>query len=115
MKKKIEEERLKSQCGSKPAGAEAMIHILQQLRESSPDFDVFSADAVKAFYDLSRELTTTKLKEQAPQAFNLFMDKRNNSSDAFFFGLAQGVVRLKQSEGGSPGSIALSRLIVKNI
>ena len=25
-------------------------------------------------------------------------------SDAFFFGLAQGVVRFKQSEGGSPGS-----------
>ena len=35
---------------------------------------------------------------------NLFLDKYNNSSDAFFFGLAQGVVRFTQSEGGSPGS-----------
>ena len=45
-----------------------------------------------------------KEKEEAPQAFHLFMDKYNNSSDAFFFGLAQGVVRFTQSEGGSPGS-----------
>ena len=28
----------------------------------------------------------------------------NNSLDAFFFGLAQGVARFAQSEGGSPGS-----------
>ena len=100
LKKKIEKEKLKNQYGSKPAGAEAMIHIFQQLRESNPDFDIFSADAVKAFYNLNRDLTMMKLKEQAPQVFNLFMDKYNNSSDAFFFGLAQGVVRFKQSEGG---------------
>ena len=104
LKRKIEKEGLKNQYGSKPAGAEAMIHIFQQLRESNPDFDIFSADAVKAFYNLNRDLTMMKLKEQAPQVFNLFMDKYNNSSDAFFFGLAQGVARFTQSEGGSPGS-----------
>ena len=81
-----------------------MIHIFQQLRESNPDFDIFSADAIKAFYNLNRDLTMKKLKDQAPQVFNLFMDKYNNSSDAFFFGLAQGVARFTQSEGGSPGS-----------
>ena len=81
-----------------------MIHKFQQLRESNPDFDIFSADAIKAFYSLNSDLTMKKLKEQAPQVFNLFMDKYNNSSGAFFFGLAQGVVRFTQSEGGSPGS-----------
>ena len=69
LKKKIEKEKLKNQYGSKPAGAEAMIHIFQQLRESNPDFDIFSADAVKAFYNLNRDLTMMKLKEQAPQVF----------------------------------------------
>ena len=48
LKKRIERERLKNQYGSKLAGAEAMIHIFQQLRERNPDFDVFSADAIKA-------------------------------------------------------------------
>ena len=104
LKKRIEKEKLKHQYGSKSAGAEAMIYIFQQLRERNPDFDVFSAVAVKAFYNLNRDLTMKKLKEEAPQVFNLFLDKYNNSSDAFFFGLAQGVVRFTQSEGGSPGS-----------
>ena len=81
-----------------------MIHIFQQLRERNPDFDVFSADAVKAFYNLNRDLAMKKLKEEAHQVFNLFVDKYNNSSYAFFFGLAQGVARFTQSEGGSPGS-----------
>ena len=79
-----------------------MIHIYQQLRERNPDFDIFSADAIKAFYNLNRDLAMKKLKEEAPQVFNLFVDKYNNSSDAFFFGLAQGVARFTQSEGGSP-------------
>jgi len=48
------------------------------------------------------------LKEEAPEAFNLFMDRRYNSSNAFFFGLVQGVARLVQSEGGSPGAPEMS-------
>ena len=32
------------------------------------------------------------------------MDKYNNSADAFFLGLVQGVKRFVQSEGGSPGA-----------
>ena len=67
LKKSIEKEKLKNQYGSKPAGAESMIHIFQQLRESNPDFDIFSADAIKAFYNLNRDLTMEKLKDQAPQ------------------------------------------------
>ena len=42
--------------------------------------------------------------------FNLFIDKYYNSSNAFFFGLAQGVARFVQSEGGSPGSPEMSFL-----
>ena len=52
----------------------------------SPDCDVFSADAVKAFYNLNRDLAMKKLKSECPEAFNLFMDKYNNSTNAFFTG-----------------------------
>ena len=38
------------------------------------------------------------------------LDKYNNSSKAFFFGLAQGVARFEQHEGGSPGSPEISFL-----
>ena len=53
----------------------------------NPDYDVFSADAVKAFYSLNRDIAMRKLKEVAPQVFNFFMDKYNNSVNAFFYGL----------------------------
>ena len=62
---------------------------------------MFLADAVN--YNLNRDLALRKIKEEALQVFNLFMDKYNNSSNAFFFGLAQGVARFTQAEGGSPG------------
>ncbi len=39
-------------------------------------------DAVKAFYNLNRDIALKKLKEVAPQFFNLFMDKYNNESNA---------------------------------
>ena len=51
-----------------------------------------------------------KLKEVAPQVFNFFMDKYNNSANAFFYGLARGVATFVQSEGGSPGSPEMSFL-----
>ena len=67
-----------------------MTHIFQQLRVQNPDFDVFSADAIKAFYSLIRGLALRKLKEEVPEAFKIFMNKRDNSSNAFSFGLVQG-------------------------
>ena len=51
-----------------------------------------------------------KLKEVAPQVFNFFMDKYDNSANAFFYGLAKGVATFVQSEGGSPGSPEMSFL-----
>ena len=39
----------------------------------NPDYDAFSADAVKALYNLNRDATMRKLKEVAPQVFNFFM------------------------------------------
>lgn len=69
---------------------------------------MFLADAVN--YNLNRDLALRKIKEEALQVFNLFMDKYNNSSNAFFFGLAQGVARLMQHEGGTPGSPEISFL-----
>ena len=38
------------------------------------------------------------------------MDKYNNSSNAFFSGLAQGVKKFVQAEGGSPGAPEMSFL-----
>ena len=60
-----------------------MIHVFQQTRVQNPDFDVFSVDAIKAFYNLNTDLALRKLKEEAPLMFNLFMNKYNNSSNAF--------------------------------
>ena len=70
----------------------------------------FSADALKAFYNLNRDIALKKLKEVAPQRFNLFIDKRNNTSNAFFFGLSKGVASFTQSEGDSPDSPEMSFL-----
>ena len=39
-----------------------MIHIFQQTIIQNPDFDVFSADAIIAFYNLNRDLAMKKLK-----------------------------------------------------
>ena len=103
MKKRVENEKFKHHYGSKPAGAEAMIYIFIQIRQS-PKLKLwhFSADAIKAFYNLNRDL--------ALEVFNLFMDKYNGSSNAFCFGLTQGVA---QSEGGSPGAPDMS--FVENV
>ena len=89
-----------------------MTRMLQQARgrTQKPSFDAFSADAVKALYSLNRGLAMKKLKAERPERFSLLMDKRNGSSNALFFGLAQGVQRLAQSEGGGPGSSEASLL-----
>ena len=55
LKKRVVKESLKRQRGAKPAGAEAIVHTFQQIRVlQNPDFDVFSADAVKAVYSLKQ-------------------------------------------------------------
>ena len=110
LKKKLQSEHLKHQYGTKSAGAEAVVHTFQQVISQNPDYDVFSADAVKAFYNLNRDITMRKLKDVAPQVFNFFMDKYDNSANAFFFGLARGVATFKQTEGGAPGSPEMSFL-----
>ena len=48
LKRQVEMKNFHHQFGSKPSGAEAMIHMFQQVIIQSPDCDVFSADAVKA-------------------------------------------------------------------
>ena len=110
LEKAIENGQLKRQCGTKSAGAETVIRVFQQTMEQNPNFDVFSADAIKAFYNLNRDKALKRLKEVAPQRFILSMDKRNNASNAFFFGLSKGVASFTQSEGGSPGSPEMSFL-----
>ena len=89
LKKTIENEQLKNQYGAKPAGAETVIHIFQQTIVQNPNYDIFSADAIKAFYNLNRDIALRKLKQVAPKYFNMFMDKHNNASNAFFFGLSK--------------------------
>ena len=110
LKKNMEKRIFKHQYGTKKAGAETMIHSFQQVLVQNPDYDIFSADAIKAFYNLNRDLAMKRFKEECPEFFNLFMDKYNNSADAFFLGLVQGVKRFVQSEGGSPGAPEMSFL-----
>ena len=57
--------------------------MLQQAITQKPSFDAFSADAVKAFYSLNRDLAMKKLKAECPERFSLFMDKRNGSSNIY--------------------------------
>ena len=48
-----------------------MIHSFQQILVQNPDFDVFSADAIKAFYNLNRDLamkTLVKYKLQRDES-----------------------------------------------
>lgn len=67
IKKTIESERLKRQYGAKSASAETVTRVFQQTRAQNPSYDVFSADAVKAFYSfLKRGVALKKLKEAAP-------------------------------------------------
>ena len=47
LKKKLQSENLKHQYGTKSAGAEAVVHTFQQMISQNPDYDIFSADAVK--------------------------------------------------------------------
>ena len=83
------------------------MHTFQQVIAQNTDYDIFSAGAVKAFYNLNRDIAMRKLKEVAPQVFNFFMDKHNNSANAF---IAKGVATFVQTEGGSPGSPEMSFL-----
>ena len=68
LKKRVEKESLKRQCGAKPASAEAMTRVFQQIRAQNPNFDVFSVDDVKAFNSLNRDVALRKLKEAVWQA-----------------------------------------------
>ena len=74
LKKSIEKRLFKRQYGARKAGAEVMTHSFQQTLAQNPDFDVFSADAIKAFYNLNRDLAMKRFKEECPEFFNLFMD-----------------------------------------
>ena len=87
----------KHQCISKPTGAEAIIHTIQQVIIPRLH-DLFSADAVNAFCCLNRCLAMTELKSACPEVFNMLMSKCNNSCNAFFQGLVDGVVEMKKSE-----------------
>ena len=101
---------MKYQYGAKRSGSESVIHIIQQILIQNPDYDLFSADALKAFYKLNRDIALETLKSSFPEVFNMFMEKYNNSADAFVYGTAQGVLKFQQTEGGSPGSPEMSFL-----
>ena len=73
------EESLPYQYGSKSAGAEAVIHLVQQTIQQRSNHDIFSADAVQAYYNLNRDIFMQILKKVAPGVFNLFMGKYKDS------------------------------------
>ena len=104
IKKRIVEEDMPYQFGSKSAGAEAVVHMAQLSLLQNPHNDLFSADATKAYYNLNRDLFMRKLKEKAPGAFNLFLGKYRGSTDAFFYDVLRDVCCASQVEGGSPGA-----------
>ena len=66
LKSDLTDSQRKSQYGAKPAGAEAVIHTFQQIRVQNPVFDIFSADAIKAFYNLNRDITLNAVNATTP-------------------------------------------------
>ena len=92
------------QFGSKQAGAEAVVHMVQFALLLNPHNDVFSADAMKAYYHLNRDIFLQKFKEMCPQLYNLLLGKYKGSTDAFFYDICKGVCCVSQVEGGSPGA-----------
>ena len=104
IKRKIVQEDLPYQFGSKQAGAEAVVHMVQLALLLNPHNDVFSADAMKAYYYLNRDIFLKEFKEKCPQLYNLLLGKYKGSTDAFFYDICKGVCFVSQVEGGSPGA-----------
>jgi len=98
----------RNQVGAMSAGAENLIHTAQQILLQCPNCDVVSADAIKAYYNLNRDIALDILKNSFPEVFNMFMQKYNNNANAFICGMRDGVLNLQQPEGGSPGSPEMS-------
>ena len=80
--------KFRCQHGSKSSGAETMICIFQQINTQNPGFDLFSKDAIKTFYILNRDVAMKKLKSEFPEIFDMLLDKYNDSSNAFYYGLS---------------------------
>ena len=76
LKKEVEKRNFTHQYGTKKAGSETMIHMFQQIITQKRDFDIFSADAIKAFYNLNRDIAMRKLKTECPEFYNLFPETR---------------------------------------
>ena len=55
--------------------------------------------AIKAYYNLNRDIALDILKNACPEIFNMFMQKYNNNANAFISGMRDGIVDLQQSEG----------------
>ena len=58
------------QYGSKRAGAEGVVYVVQQTLFQNPHNDLFSADASKAYYNLNQDIFMTRLKDNPPGAYN---------------------------------------------
>ena len=110
-KKKVQNEVFgKNQTGAMNAGGECLIHAAQAILSEHTNWDVVSADGIKAFYNMNRDLALDTLKKAFPEVFNMFLQKYNNNANAFISGMREGVLNLQQSEGGSPGSPEMSFL-----
>lgn len=71
-----------------------MIRTFQRTNVQNPDFDLFCADTIEALYNHNRDFAMKKLKSKCPEICDMF----NDSSNAFYYGLIQGVKRFTQSE-----------------
>jgi hypothetical protein len=60
------------QFGISPRGTEAIIHSVNSIMHSHPDYDVYFADGINAFNSVSRTATLLQVKELYGEAFSFF-------------------------------------------
>ena len=60
------------QFGISPRGTEAIIHSINSIMQSHPDYDVYFADGINAFNSVSCTATLLQVKELYGEAFSFF-------------------------------------------
>jgi hypothetical protein len=63
----------KSQVGAISSGSECAIHTTQELLVQCPKYDFLSADAIKAFYNLNRDLALDIVKKEFPEVYDRYV------------------------------------------
>jgi hypothetical protein len=91
------------QFGLDSKGTEKIIHFFDLFAELNPEYDQFFADGSNAFNSVSRLLGIEEAHTFFPQFTPFLMKIYNEESFGCYFGLKQGVQKIKSREGFHQG------------